>query len=221
MKWEKKICIRITVRRLVVAILTASIVANLIIVGVVFGSESSTPPDTLPPLMNTATVGQESTPFVAVSVTNEIFTFTPVPSSTVTMTSTGTPTELPTLNVCFLRSDWPVYQVQEGDTLPRVARITGSTVEDLMLANCLLTETISAGQRLYVPWLPVNTSTVIPTLTLTFTPSATATNTVTDTFTPTVTDTPPYEPDYTPTYMPVTPVTVSPTGGPIYLQQSR
>jgi hypothetical protein len=41
MHWEKRICIRITIRRIVGAILAASTVANVVIVGAVFGAESA------------------------------------------------------------------------------------------------------------------------------------------------------------------------------------
>ena len=41
MHWEKKICIRLTIRRIVVTILAASAVTNLVIVGVVFGADFS------------------------------------------------------------------------------------------------------------------------------------------------------------------------------------
>jgi hypothetical protein len=40
MHWEKEIRIRITIRRIVIAILAASTVVNLMIVGAVFGAES-------------------------------------------------------------------------------------------------------------------------------------------------------------------------------------
>ena len=44
MHWEKKICIRITIRRIVGTVLAASAVANLIIVGAVFGADASPAP---------------------------------------------------------------------------------------------------------------------------------------------------------------------------------
>ena len=38
---------------------------------------------------------------------------------------------------CRVRTDWPVYVVQPGDTLFTVAQQTGSTVAELTVANCL------------------------------------------------------------------------------------
>ena len=47
MHWEKKICIRITLRRIVGTILAASTVVNLVIAGVVFGADSPAPAPTI------------------------------------------------------------------------------------------------------------------------------------------------------------------------------
>ena len=56
---------------------------------------------------------------------------------------------------CTLRTDWPTYVVRPGDTLFTIAQRTGSTVAELMTANCLTNPNIIyAGQRLYVPRLP-------------------------------------------------------------------
>ena len=52
------------------------------------------------------------------------------------------------------RSDWPVYTVQAGDTLSRLAAETGATVLAVMQANCLADTRILVGQTLFVPTLP-------------------------------------------------------------------
>jgi hypothetical protein len=48
-----------------------------------------------------------------------------------------------------------VYRIKRGDTLFSLALGTGSTVRELVSANCLLNDRIFAGQLLYVPRLPV------------------------------------------------------------------
>jgi hypothetical protein len=76
------------------------------------------------------------------------------------------------LTVCVKRFDWPIYRVVRGDTLYSIALATGSTVQELMLANCLDGDRLVAGQSLHVPRLPV---TPTPTDTLTALPADTQT----------------------------------------------
>jgi len=57
-----------------------------------------------------------------------------------------------------------VYTVRSGDRLYRIAIATGTTVDNLMKANCLTSTTIYPGQKLYVPRLPA-TPTRAPTRT--------------------------------------------------------
>ena len=65
---------------------------------------------------------------------------------------TATPTPPPG---CAVRSDWPIYTVARGDTLYRIAQMTGSTVAELAEANCLEDpDRINAGQWLRVPSVP-------------------------------------------------------------------
>lgn len=68
---------------------------------------------------------------------------------------------------------WSVYVVQRGDWLQAIAGITGSSVPELIRANCLVDTVIYPGQELHVPRLPIT-----PTFTP-FTPT-TFTNTPTD-----------------------------------------
>ncbi|MEP7292987.1 MAG: Gmad2 immunoglobulin-like domain-containing protein, partial [Chloroflexota bacterium] len=57
---------------------------------------------------------------------------------------------------CFVRTDWPVYVVQVGDTLLRIAQRVGSTVTELAYANCIPNANlVFVGQQLRVPRLPV------------------------------------------------------------------
>jgi len=80
---------------------------------------------------------------------------------------------------CTPRTDWLVYIVQAGDTLSKIASRTGSSVQTLADANCLRdVNTISVGQSLRVPVLPVVTAVPVeftPSPTYTFTPTPTIT----------------------------------------------
>lgn len=70
-------------------------------------------------------------------------------------------------STCSLRTDWPVYTVQAGDTLLSIATQVGSTTTELTVANCLSNpNTIYTGTQLYVPRLPSTPSTEPPQLTL-------------------------------------------------------
>jgi uncharacterized lipoprotein YbaY/LysM repeat protein len=56
---------------------------------------------------------------------------------------------------CTSRTDWPIYVVQPGDTLFSIGQRTGSTVGELIVANCLPNpNVVFVGQRLRVPQLP-------------------------------------------------------------------
>jgi LysM repeat protein len=131
-------------------------------------------------------------------------------------TATVLATPIPTL--CGPPFGWTIYIVRPGDTLASIARATGTTVAQLMLANCLVSDRIYAGQRLYVPRLPIP-----PTLPPTFTPTPTPTDTETPTATPTptspvvpTTETPTASatPSLTPTATPTDTATSTPTDTP-------
>jgi LysM repeat protein len=169
-----------------------------------------------------------------ITVGQNLFVPPPTPTPTATITPTMPPgqtpvTPMPTL--CGPPFGWKIYIVGFGDTLFSIARATGTTVQRLMLANCLDNTNIRVGQRLFVPRLPIvvtatftptHTPTV-PTPTVSATPSpswtiAPITDTPTATFSaptteiPTPTDTP--SPSDTDTPAPTTPIqtpTPSPT----------
>lgn len=176
MHWEKTICIRITLRRIVGALVVASIVANLVIVGAVFGADSAPITPTITALLTTPP--WTNTPFTFISTASEAPTASVTPpltqKSTGTPTTTETPTETltptatfttqPTLTVCVKRFDWPLYRVERGDTLYSLTLATGSTVQELVSANCLESDRLVVGQLLHVPRLPAT-----PTLTDTLT----------------------------------------------------
>ena len=172
---NKKICFRLTTRRIIGAILTAASMLNLLIVGAVF-IDAPTSSILTPGL---TTFNPTLTSLISTS-TSIVPTDTPTPTSspipTYTLTSTNTVTQTPTYMIsptdtltaspspfpCIPRYSWPIYRVQSGDTLFSLARATGSTVDELKLANCLPDDQIDVGQLLYVPRLPINTLTPTP-----------------------------------------------------------
>lgn len=74
-----------------------------------------------------------------------------IPSVTPIGAATATP--LPgTPAVCAAPLDWFPYIVQAGDTLTDIAARTSSTVQELVVRNCLDSpDAIFVGQTLYVP----------------------------------------------------------------------
>jgi LysM repeat protein len=180
MRKQKRICFRLTARRIVGAVLLAASAANLTIVGVALDISSSgaTPAATVTLPTLTSTVGE-----TIVSIVTSTDTFTLVPSATptytftatstvtqtasltptYTITSTSTHTFTPSTVPCVPRYSWPSYLIQKGDTLFSLARAIDSTVYDLMLANCLLDDVIYVDKFLYVPRLPIATLTATPT----------------------------------------------------------
>jgi LysM repeat protein len=56
---------------------------------------------------------------------------------------------------CTPRTDWPSMTVGEGETLSAIAARVGSSIDDLVAANCLSNpDALVAGQTLYVPVAP-------------------------------------------------------------------
>ena len=219
MHWEKKICIRITVRRIVTTILAASTVANLIIVGAVFGADGESAPTASPEWASSL-----STPTFLIPRSGGGETPTPVPpispstTTEVAQVPVTMPADPPALTqelvdspewvVCIKKFYWPTYRVQPGDTLFSLAAAAGTTVSRLMSANCLPDVRITAGQILYVPRLLINTDTPTPTSTLTETMTVTFTPTAKPSYTPTETPTP------TPTFSQTPTATYTPTHTP-------
>src|SRR6185436_4919935 len=102
MKWEKKICIRITMHRLVAAILIAASSVNLIIVGAAIESASTEVPTGTPLLTHSdqetaQTVYQTMTFFAPTAPPAEMFT--PASTSTATASPTWTVTSTETATV--------------------------------------------------------------------------------------------------------------------------
>ncbi len=115
--------------------------------------------------------------------------------------------------------NWVRYTVQAGDSLSAIAVMRGATIIKLKRVNCLSTDIIYAGQRLWVPYLAATSTstftpeaaTATPTFspTPTFTPVASVTSSPTPTRTPETTLTLTLTP--TPTVTPIGPATPSPT----------
>jgi len=209
MYWEKEIRFKLTTRRIFSGIIAAMSVLNLTVVGAVFNASSQSTPETETAFM-TSTPPQETLtgvfPTDTLAMISLIPEFTSViihtasPTLISTFTPTDTSTAVPAATTCARRSYWPVYRVQRGDILTAIAQATGSTVRELIEANCLPDTRIYAGQILYVPRLPIHPFT--PTLTPSFTSTIIPSFTPTDTPSPTQTGTPTATPTYTPTSTP-------------------
>lgn len=86
--------------------------------------------------------------------------YTPLPVFTPTLPPSPTPAP-PTATACVRYTAWPVYTVVVGDTLGSIAQRAGTTIAQLVAANCLTdSNLIYAGQQLYVPQIP---ATLTPT----------------------------------------------------------
>lgn len=177
MQKAKKICCQITPRRVMGTILIAASVVNLLIVGAVYKtavpdatptnsvSPTSSPVVFLPPNATNEIPAATEISWTSTSLPTATFTASPTYTFTLTPTATFTNTPSPSPTACVPQYSWPIYVVQHGDYLARLAPITGSSVPELMLANCLPDTVIYVGQRLYVPYLPVPPATITPTYT--------------------------------------------------------
>lgn len=73
------------------------------------------------------------------------------PEFMITSTPAPTPIPLPTGTSCTRNTSWFSYIVQPGDSLDLIAQYADITVTTLTEANCLQTERVIEGDRLYVP----------------------------------------------------------------------
>jgi LysM repeat protein len=120
---------------------------------------------------------------------------TPVPSASASPALAGTTAPRPTFTPLPCAGGaplhWKLYIVQAGDTLFSLARRHGTTVDQAVYYNCLQSEQVWAGQRLYLPPLPTPVPSFTPTPTPLPTPvPASPTATPLPTPAPTWTDTP-------------------------------
>ena len=99
------------------------------------------------------------------------------PTATSSPSTTPTPTSTPTITPtpeCVQPEGWVEYVVKEGEALFNLALNAGATVEEIMQANCLTSNVLSIGQRVWFPISPV-TMTPTPSRTPTGTPLPPAT----------------------------------------------
>jgi LysM repeat protein len=100
------------------------------------------------PLLITATPG--SAPTIAVVV--PVATITP---DTGAAGSSGVAVNSGVTGTCVQPLGWVVYTVQPGDTISLLAERTGTTMQELIAANCLANaDVINAGQTIYLPSAP-------------------------------------------------------------------
>ena len=218
MHWEKTITLHLTLRSLAGAILTASTVVNLVVVGAAYGANllpaTPTTTATVATAVPTTVVVTPASPTQAIltaTLTQDpgrAATDTPSNAPTNTSAPTVTATDVTISILCVKKFYWPVYQVKAGEWLWSIATATGTTANEIMAANCLPNSRIFAGQLLYVPRLPL---TVTPTPSATATETQTATPTPTGTATPTNTPSATATPSQTPTYTPTNTPTYTPT----------
>lgn len=148
---------------------------------------------------------------------------TEAPLSTVapTLPPTATP---PPANQCGPPAGWVLYTVQPGENLFRISLRYDVTMSQMRQANCLTSNDIYAGQRIYVPYYLAPSPTEAPEVTPTSpppsptspppSPEPTATQPP-PTATPEPSPTPPMPTDIpTSTPPPVTPVPPKPTPTP-------
>ena len=111
------------------------------------------------------------------------------------------PTQPP--NPCGPPPGWIFYTVQKGDNLFQISQKFGISVAELKFANCLTSDLIRVGQKLYVPNVPTRTTSPTPRPRFTRTPTPTE---QVPTDTPTDTPQPPTPTDTgTPTETPLSP----------------
>ncbi|MCB9420652.1 MAG: LysM peptidoglycan-binding domain-containing protein [Ardenticatenaceae bacterium] len=127
------------------------------------------------------------------------------------------PTPPPRRIVCGPPGWWVRYTVQPGDTLSSLARSRGTTISQIMNANCMVSFQLYWGRQIYLPpggATAVPTNTPLPPATKEPRPTKTAVP-------PTSTATPPPVATITPTSLPATstptntPVPPTPTNTPI------
>lgn len=107
---------------------------------------------------------------------------------------------------------WVIYIVRHGDTLYALSLVLHVGVTDLQRANCMGTSiNIMAGQRLYVPFIPVYTPFPTATLPPYLTPTPTITWPPTNTNTPTQPSYPPPATSTPTVTHTATPVIIPPT----------
>ena len=127
-------------------------------------TDTDTPTDTTTPTA-TATPTATQTPTRTSTLTRTpTFTRTFTPSITPTFTAVATytftavpilpsftPSYTPSVVPCEPHPDWELYIVAPGDSLYELSVATGASMAELVLANCLISLELQAGQEITVP----------------------------------------------------------------------
>ena len=98
-----------------------------------------------------AIVSPETNPTIAAVLAQNTPTDTPSPVPTVTATPFACPTP----------SGWVLYVIQANDTLVSLAQKTGTAVDTLKAANCLIDDIILIGDPIFLPLLPPPSSPLV------------------------------------------------------------
>jgi LysM repeat protein len=135
---------------LVIALISLGLIIGALSISLVeFNPEATPPAVSLIPSPAPLTATQVPPPAITPTLSLESFT----PSNT----STATATALPPAN-CQTPSGWGQTTVQVGDTLESIAASYRISSDDLRKANCLLSNSLIPGSKLYVPPVAPNTS---------------------------------------------------------------
>jgi LysM repeat protein len=90
--------------------------------------------------------------FVLSACNLERFAAPQVQEANSTPIPTTAPSAEPVVTACSSPDTWQEYTVQRGDNLTAIANRYGTTVEELIAMNCLLSPNrLQVGQELYVP----------------------------------------------------------------------
>jgi LysM repeat protein len=116
---------------------------------------------TFSPSASPTTALPSATTMPSATQTRIAVTVSPSPSPSPTKTqsaSSPSPSSNPsTEEACIPRSNWPQYRIQSGDTLSQIAINSGTSLETLILANCLTNpRSLMVGQIIVVPRLWAN-----------------------------------------------------------------
>ncbi|NOR81963.1 MAG: LysM peptidoglycan-binding domain-containing protein [Ardenticatenales bacterium] len=110
------------------------------------------------------TPGTEPTQAAATAPPTEAASATPPPLETAsaTVSPTTTPTSAPTATCAPPPAGWTPYTVLAGDYLTALSRTYGTSVAEIIAANCLEITMIYVGQTLLLPAPPIETSSPSP-----------------------------------------------------------
>jgi len=133
----------------------SALVVALISVGLMLGALSISLVEFVPEATPTATIQLFLSPVPVTATHTSLPTFTPNPNTS-TVTFTATQTVMPPVS-CQPPNGWIPIIVQPNDTLDSLAARYRVGRDLIKSANCLVSESLIAGTRLYVPPAPTST----------------------------------------------------------------